>query len=229
MKGVLGMKLNLRFLVVLAAALWVGSFSMSAEAASGYSTVSPVANKIVNDQNRDFSLDLTFPEVTIPGNMEAEEKINAYFREAYDKAEKSYLSKQGTKDITSISENYTVSVNTQKYLIFRLQGMTYAYHAAHPLSWDSSVAFRVKDGQKLSWQELIGSEDKDKVTLEALNKKLAIHPLAKTFFKSKSQLRPYAQEYYIDKNLGLHFLYGQYEIAPYAVGFVDVPMGVKIK
>ena len=194
-----------------------------------YSKVIPETNKIVNDKNDNFALELSFPQVIIPGNSDAEEKINSYFRKAYNTAERKYLAKQGTEDITSISENYTISVNTKKYLIFRFKGMTYAYHAAHPLSWDASVAFRVKDGKKLKWQDLISPKDKDKVTLEALNKKLAVHPLVTTFIPTKSGKWNYAQEYYIDQNREFHFLYGQYEIAPYAVGFVDVPMDVKIQ
>jgi hypothetical protein len=199
------------------------------QAAKAYSTVSPIVNKIVNDRNDKFTLEWTYPEVIIPGNTAAEEKINAYFRNAYNKGEKEYLAKQGTDDITSISENYEVSVNTKKYLIFRITGMTYAYHAAHPLSWDYSIAFRVSDGKKLTWQDLISSQDKDKVSLAALNRRLAVHPLANSFFPVKNKMHPYAGAYFVDKNQEFHFLYGQYEIGPYAIGFVDVPMGVKIK
>ena len=217
-----------RFIYLVMALLFCVTVGTQAEASQAYSKVELVNKKIVNVRNADFALNLIYPRVEIPHNAVASSKINSVFATEMARRENEYIAKQGSDDITAMETKYQVDVNNKKFLIFRIRDYYYAYRAAHPSSGEGSVAFSVRDGRELTWRDLLSAANNKKVNLAALNAKLNKHPMAENFFKKPAKLTAFPENYFIDTEGALHFLFGQYELAPYACGFIDVPMGVKI-
>ena len=70
----------------------------------------------------------------------------------------------------------------------------------------------------------VGDGFQDGYLLERLNQKLRgkVEREEIFLFEDALPLKKLPETFYWDKNLHLHFIFNQYEIAPYAAGIIDV-------
>lgn len=189
-------------------------------------------DKVVNTASGpEWKLTLHYPQVTIDNNREAAQRINKYYEKWVAKTMHSYQKGDPDPVVENKESKYTVSYNDGKYLSFLDNGYVFYQGAAHPLSWLAGDTFVVATGKKVSWQEIIRETDKDFFTLAAINAKILATPEAKAghLFPDFHGLKKLPENYYLSKDGNIHFNFGQYEIAPYAVGFIDIDMGKKPK
>ena len=99
--------------------------------------------------------------------------------------------------------------------------------AAHPATYQHSLNFNVGSGAKISHRDLtdVGSGN-PKFNLDNVTAKVRAHVEREGIhlFDDALPLKNLPQYFYFDENLHVHFLFGQYEIAPYAAGIIDVDM-----
>lgn len=124
-------------------------------------------------------------------------------------------------------KHYKVTLNDGKYLSILDEGNLSFVKEKYPTAWKTGVTFDLETGKRVTWQDVMKPEDAKAFTLKAINEKI---------FLSKYKLSDYFNglttlptNYYIDKNRTIHFIFGQYEVAPYAMGIIDINMGKQAK
>ena len=210
-----------KLITTLCAALLVGSLSFAAPA-----TVEN-AQKIVNTRSNGSTLTIQYPKVTVAGNAAASQKIAQYFIEEQEKAQ-AFFEKESMQGMKMTEDkSYVVTLNDGKYLSIIDQGSIYFDKAAHPTSWKHGVTFDLETGERLNWQDLVRPEDAGEFTLERINSKIFLSKYTlSSYFDGLTEL---PKNYYLDESKVIHFIFGQYEIAPYSTGIVDISMGKKAK
>lgn len=174
---------------------------------------------------------ITYPIVSITDNETAEQKISVYFSDNAQRSIKNFRSHEDKYTTRSAEINYKVKLNDGKYLSFIKHYFIYFWRAAHPLSADTGVTFDAQTGKTLRWENLIRPEDAKAFTLQAINEKLFASTYGQKhyFYNSFKGLKKLPNNYYLDNNHNIHFIFGQYEIAPYAVGIIDLNMEKQAK
>ena len=98
--------------------------------------------------------------------------------------------------------------------------------AAHPATYLRTLNFNLSSGEVMGLDYLVevGDGFQDGHLLERLNQKLAGKVARKEIFlfEDSLPLKKLPENFYWDKNLHVHFIFNQYEIAPYAAGIIDV-------
>jgi len=184
-------------------------------------------NKIVNTKaGPEWKLALHYPQVTIKDNTWAAAKINKYYQKWAEQTIERYQKGDPDPAIENKESKYHTSYCDAKYLSFVDEGYIYYQGAAHPLSWCVGDTFSVLTGKKLSWQELIKTEDKTAFSLAAINAKIMTSKPGKAgyLYPNFKGLKKLPKNYYLSTKGNIHFVFGQYEIAPYAVGIIDLDM-----
>ena len=122
--------------------------------------------------------------------------------------------------------NYLLSYHGDQFLSFREYGYDYFERAAHPTSWELGVTFSIETGRPVSWQEVLAAEGKKAYTLKEINRRLfaSSYGKAHAFYYDFKGLTALPKNYYLDEKGTIHFVFGQYEIAPYSSGIIDLPM-----
>ncbi len=213
--------MKVKIAAVLCAALFVGSLSFAAPAAV------TDAQKAIYTQPNGSKLTIQYPKVTVEGNAAASQKIAQYFTEEAVKAQE-FFNKENMRGMKITEDkSYVVTLNDGKYLSIIDQGSIYFDKAAHPTSWKNGVTFDLETGELLAWQDLVRPEDAKDFTLDKINSKIFMSKyMLSAYFNGLTEL---PKNYYLDQNKVIHFLFGQYEIAPYATGIVDISMGKQAK
>lgn len=103
----------------------------------------------------------------------------------------------------------------------------YYKDAAHPSTYKHALNFNVGSGEKINHSYLtdIGSGN-PKFSVENVSDKLRDYVQREGIhlFEDALPLKQLPEYFYFDANLHVHFLFGQYEIAPYAAGIIDLDM-----
>ena len=122
--------------------------------------------------------------------------------------------------------NYLLSYHGDQFLSFREYGSDHFARAAHPTSWELCVTFSIETGRPVSWQEVLAAEGKKAYTLKEINRRLfaSSYGKAHAFYYDFKGLTALPKNYYLDEKGTIHFVFGQYEIAPYSSGIIDLPM-----
>ena len=98
--------------------------------------------------------------------------------------------------------------------------------AAHPATYLRTLNFNLSSGEVMGLDYLVevGDGFQDGHLLERLNQKLRgkVERGEIFLFEDALPLKKLPENFYWDKNLHVHFLFNQYEIAPYAAGIIDV-------
>ena len=211
-----------KFLMAVCSALLIGSMALAASPAAVQD-----AQRAVYTRPNGSTLTVQYPQVSVEGNLAAGQAITQYFLDEQKKAEQ-FFQKEGRDDMKMTEEkSYAVTLNDGKYLSFIDQGYIYLEGAAHPTSWKTGVTFDVQTGQRLNWQDLVRPQDAKDFTLKRINNKITLSAYKlSSYFNGLTEL---PSNYYLDGKRNIHFLFGQYEIAPYATGIVDIDMGKPAK
>ena len=172
------------------------------------------------------SLAIHYPKIHLAGHGDEARRMNRYFRKRAKSSMKNY-EKATLPDAKLTSHvNYLLSYHGDQFLSFREYGYDYFERAAHPTSWELGVTFSIETGRPVSWQEVLAAEGKKAYTLKEINRRLfaSSYGKAHAFYYDFKGLTALPKNYYLDEKGTIHFVFGQYEIAPYSSGIIDLPM-----
>lgn len=177
---------------------------------------------------KERDLIIHYPQVRVVGNPEVSRKISRYFEKAARISQKAYEKADTMDERLTSRVDYQVSHHGNRYLSFQRYGYDFIERAAHPTSWELGVTFDLTTGEPVEWQKLVAPRHKGAFTLEKINEALWSTDYGKGhyFYSDFRGLKKLPQNYYLDGSGNIHFVFGQYEIAPYAVGIIDLNMGL---
>lgn len=174
--------------------------------------------------------DLIYPVVQT-GDAAVDKKINAAITAEIDRFVTGIHREAQTNDleIGGIQTNYNVACNqagNTVILSIVLTESSYFKMAAHPSTFMHALNFNLTSGElmDLSYLTDIGSGVSEQEILRRVEKAL----IAKRdredlfLFGDALPLKQLPENFYWDENLHVHFIFQQYEVAPYAVGIIDV-------
>lgn len=206
---------------LLCAAVFMGMTAFAADA-----TVQD-GQKQVYTGPEGSTLTIQYPVVTVAGNARASQLIAQYFTQEEVKAQDFFKRNANNGKTLTEEKNYVVTLNDGNYLSLIDQGSIHFDKDKRPTEWKTGVTFDLETGKQVGWQDIVKPEDAKAFTLKAINEKI---------FLSKYKLSSYFDglenlplNYYLDKNRTIHFLFAQYEIAPYSSGIIDINMGKEAK
>lgn len=205
----------------LCAAVLMGSVACAADA-----TIAD-GQQHVYTHDDGSTLTIQYPVVTVAGNEAATQAITQYFVTQAQEAKNFFDSNANNGKVMNEEKHYKVTLNDGKYLSILDEGNLSFVKEKYPTAWRTGVTFDLETGKCVTWQDVMKPEDAKAFTLKAINEKI---------FLSKYKLSDYFNglttlptNYYIDKNRTIHFIFGQYEVAPYATGIIDINMGKQAK
>ncbi|MBR1807566.1 MAG: DUF3298 domain-containing protein [Selenomonadaceae bacterium] len=178
------------------------------------------------------SENLIYP-IVHTGNAEVDEKINnAIVVEMRDFIKGCHYAVQyHDQKIGGMYTSFEVPCNRAGNTVILSIIMTesvYYEGAAHPSTYKHALNFNADSGAKINLGYLIdvGDGSNPKFKLDNITAKVRAHAEREgiQLFDDALPLKNYPEYFYFDENLHVHFLFGQYEIAPYAAGFIDVDM-----
>ncbi|WP_317302320.1 DUF3298 domain-containing protein [Acidaminococcus timonensis] len=177
---------------------------------------------------KERDLIIHYPQVRVVGNPEVSRKISRYFEKAARISQKAYEKADTMDERLTSRVDYQVSHHGNRYLSFQRYGYDFIERAAHPTSWELGVTFDLTTGEPVEWQKLVAPRHKGAFTLDKINEALWSTDYGKGhyFYSDFRGLKKLPQNYYLDGSGNIHFVFGQYEIAPYAVGIIDLNMGL---
>ena len=132
-------------------------------------------------------------------------------------------------EIGGILTNYNVACNRAGNTVILSIIMTessYYKMAAHPSTFQHALNFNLSSGELMGLNYLtnIGGGVSEQEILQrverALNKFCAQNNIQ--LFDNALPLKQLPENFYWDENLHVHFIFQQYDVAPYAVGIIDV-------
>lgn len=172
-----------------------------------------------------FNLTMAYPVLLSMDNTEAVNKINQdVFATLQDIAQSYYMDTNGVDEIVeSRDAGFDVKLNDGEF--YSILGYQYNYYqgAAHPMYVVRGATYDIKTGKKLPWKKLVAKAEKRKFKLDAINEKLLREKRSQIFpdFKGLEKL---PENYYLDENGVIHFIFQPYELGPYSSGMIDLAM-----
>ena len=172
------------------------------------------------------SLAIHYPKIHLAGHGDEARRMHRYFRKRAKSSMKNYENATLPDAKLTSHVNYLLSYHGDQFLSFREYGYDYFERAAHPTSWELGVTFSIETGRPVSWQEVLAAEGKKAYTLKEINRRLfaSSYGKAHAFYYDFKGLTALPKNYYLDEKGTIHFVFGQYEIAPYSSGIIDLPM-----
>lgn len=165
------------------------------------------------------NFELKYPEVKTSDAV-ISGKINQVIREEI----KNFLTaaREPNPSVTAAT-SYTIPLDNGKILSILLTEYVNYEGAAHPLTFMRALNFDLTKGTLINVAD-ISKYTKKKISPKELTKKLKAHAKREDFmlFSDFKELEKLPENFYFDDKLHLHFLFQQYEVAPYAVGIIDV-------
>lgn len=132
-------------------------------------------------------------------------------------------------EVADIRTNYEIACNQAGNTVILSILMTessYFKGAAHPSTFKHALNFNLSSGELMDINYLleVGEGIKDGYLIECLNQKLAEKVANEQIFLfgDALPLKNLPETFYWDENLHVHFIFQQYDIAPYAAGIIDV-------
>ncbi|MBQ7198162.1 MAG: DUF3298 domain-containing protein [Selenomonadaceae bacterium] len=130
---------------------------------------------------------------------------------------------------TSISAtmSYEIPCDKNNILSIILTEYTYSEGAAHPLTFKRALNFDTRTGK------LIGIDNLKKIsreyakadyTTKGITRKLKAYAEREGIYlySDFKELEKLPENFYFDENFHLHFIFQQYDVAPYAAGIIDL-------
>ena len=165
------------------------------------------------------------------GDEAIDQKINAKIKEELMSFIKGlhYAAQYDNRKVLDARTNYEVACNgagNTVILSLLISKSQYFEGAAHPASYLHALNFNMSSGNRrgLDYLTYVGSG----VSVEEIKGRLE-NKLREKAQREKLYLFPEAlplknlpEYFYWDENLHVHFIFQQYEVAPYAMGIIDV-------
>ena len=165
------------------------------------------------------------------GDSEIENKINEeicceilrFIREIH------YSAQYDNYEVADMRTNYEIGSNeagNTVILSVLITESSYFKGAAHPSTYLRTLNFNLSSGELMGIDYLleVGEGFQEGLFIDKLNQKLREKVERKEIFlfPDALPLKNLPENFYWDKNLHVHFIFNQYEIAPYAAGIIDV-------
>ena len=173
------------------------------------------------DYNGDFQF--VYPTIST-SNAIIDSMINEKIREEV----KNFFDavKQPDNSITA-TMSYEIPCDKNNILSIILTEYTYSEGAAHPLTFKRALNFDTRTGK------LIGIDNIKKISREyakadyspkGITRKLKAYAEREGIFlyADFKELEKLPENFYFDENFHLHFIFQQYDVAPYAAGIIDL-------
>ncbi len=191
--------------------------------------------KTVKKSTTYMSLDYT--NLVVKGKSKVAKAVNRDMKKSnkailkdYKESKKVYgTGEYGTGSFYSCSRK--VTSNKGKYFSILEDNMEYSAGGAHPISWFVGYNYNIKTGKKVYITDVL------KMDLGTVKNKMKTK-LQKFFKKNHIELTSIYQETTFDdykeedfkfyiKGKKVHVVFSPYEVAPYAVGFVELKFNLK--
>ena len=190
----------------------------------------------------------TYPSVTkadsilakIKINTEIEKTVSNFIEDIKDRRAKgedltgwvSYEMKSAVWDQVAIDSRagsytqFTTRANEDGMFSVVLYLSTMYKGAAHPSTYARALTFD-KDGNLVIWEEMLTldrASGKNALTLANLRREAELQAGDKLYTDEnlRDEIKAFPREFFVDDAGSVHALFQQYEIAPYAAGFIDV-------
>ncbi len=172
--------------------------------------------------------------LVITGKDETDGKINAEIRRTVQEFVVNANTETAEPDFSSVDVGLSFSVpcNYENGIVsILLHGYVNYKGSAHPLSFLRALNFNSDSGKRIYSSSLteIGKEEFGESAYSPKNvtRKLKAHAAKEGFelYPEFTELESVPNDFYFDQNLHVHFIFQQYEVAPYAVGIIDVDAG----
>ena len=173
---------------------------------------------------------LTYPVVHL-ADAEVEKKINRKIQEELTSFIKGlhYAVQYDNRKVLDARTSYEVACNGAGNTVILSIVMTesrYFEGAAHPATYKHALNFNTSSGNRMGLDYLtdIGEGVSVEAIKDRLERKLREHADREGIFlfKDALPLKKLPEYFYWDENLHVHFIFQQYEVAPYAMGIIDV-------
>ena len=159
-----------------------------------------------------------YPEVKTSSAI-VNAKINQRIREEI----KNFIAaaREPNPSVTATTD-YKIPYNGEKVLSVLLTEYVNYEHSAHPLVYLRALNFDVKSGKPINTVDL--KKFNKKISPKDLTRKLKAHADHEgiALYPEFKKLEKLPNDFYFDENFHLHFIFQQYEVAPYAAGIIDV-------
>ncbi|MBR2518920.1 MAG: DUF3298 domain-containing protein [Selenomonadaceae bacterium] len=176
--------------------------------------------------------ELKYP-IVHTGNTSVDEKINgAIFDEIQRFVKECHYSAQNDDlEIGDMYTNFEIPCNRAGNTVILSVVLTESIYyklAAHPATYRHALNFNAETGEKINHGYLtdVGDGSNPKFSLDNVSKKLREYADREELFlfDDALPLKNLPENFYFDENLHVHFIFQQYEVAPYAVGIIDLDM-----
>ncbi len=173
---------------------------------------------------------LKYPVVTV-GDAAIEKKINDAIIAEIDRFttaiyRNAQVNGYNVADIWTLYEIGSNQAGNTVILSVLLTECSYFRGAAHPSTYLHALNFNLSSGELMDINYLleVGEGLKEGYLKERLEQKLRekVKREKLFLFEDSLPLKKLPDNFYWDENLHVHFIFQQYEIAPYAVGIIDV-------
>lgn len=176
-------------------------------------------------QSTDYVGDFKFTYPTVKNsNTFIETKINEKIREEV----KELFNAVKQPDMsTTATMSYEIPCDKNNILSVILTEVVYVKKAAHPLTYKRALNFDTRTGKLIKQADLknISREyAKADYSEKGITHKLKAYAKENnlTLNSDFKELKEFPENFYFDENFHLHFVFQQYEVAPYAVGIIDL-------
>ena len=184
----------------------------------------------ISDAHLGSDENLRYPVIKT-GNPAIDDKINVAIVAEVDRFSTGIYQNAAFNDykVAGIYTNYEIACNGDGdtvILSVLLTESSYYEKAAHPSTYLRALNFNLANGERMGINYLleVGEGVQEGEILEKLNKKIVDKVKYERLFvfPDAIPIKNLPQDFYWDKNLHVHFIFQQYEIAPYAVGIIDI-------
>lgn len=184
----------------------------------------------ISEENFNGNESLKYPVVKV-GDGAIDAKINGAIRDEILRFIKEihYAAQYNGSEIGGIYTSYEIGSNeagNTVILSVLLTESSYFKGAAHPSTYLHTLNFNLSSGDLMGMDYLleVGEGLKEGYLMERLEKNLRkkVKREKLFLFEDALPLKNLPENFYWDENLHVHFVFQQYEIAPYAAGIIDV-------
>lgn len=177
----------------------------------------------IQTKNYNGDFQFVYPEVKISDRI-IEGRINEKIRE---EVKEFFSTVREPNPSASASMSYEITCDKNNILSIVLTEYVYYQGAAHPATFKRALNFDVRSGKLIGvdgLKKISRRYAKDDYSPKGITKKLKAYAKNNniTLYGSFKELETFPENFYFDENLHLHVIFQQYEVAPYAVGIIDL-------
>ena len=177
----------------------------------------------IKSTNYEGDFQFVYPTVKISNRFienRINEKIREEVKELFDAVKQPDTS-------TTATMSYEIACDKNNILSMILTEIVYTQGAAHPLTYKRALNFDTRTGKIISnadWKKISREYAKSEYSVKGITRKLKAYAKENNLalYDDFKELEKLPENFYFDENFHLHVIFQQYEVAPYAVGIIDL-------